>query len=117
MRTIKNLAQAAKVCTSQLTAQEIINSCIYTKKGWESVNITDECLEELAANVSEIFGGRQKTKERVKLAIIYRTPQHWGLSRTIIQLKDGKNARVNYITGQDFTWESNTIRTYLKNLY
>jgi len=44
---------------------------------------------------------------------MYSRPQHWGLSRIVIE-KHGEEARLAYIAGQDYPTEIATIRNAIK---
>ena len=122
MKTIKTLAQAKKlVGDTQLNAQDLIRGQIYIKpKGWTKIKLSHECRLELANHISSILGGRNNTKIRVFNNILYNSPVHWGLERIIInrrtnqQDKRKKTLHVSYCAGQDYTWETNEIRTALK---
>lgn len=123
MKTIKSLVHAKKIVGNnvQLNAQDLINRSLYVpKKGWTKFKLSDDCKLELANHVSLILGGRNTTKTRVFNNILFNKPQHWGLQRIIInrrtnqQDKRKKILYVDYCAGQDYTWETNEIRTALK---
>lgn len=120
MRTLKSLNQAYKLSKNQLTAQNLINGQIYTSRGWETFNLTDDFKLFLARSISELLGGWGSTRNAVFNSIYYGCPQHWGLSRILIEkYKNHKDKRknvisLNYCAGQDYTWELNTIRQALK---
>ena len=122
MKTLKSLAQAIKLNKGQLTATQILNGNIYTVKGWERFNVTDELRENVAQQIVEILGGQYKTKNRVFNAIKYGGVSHWGLDRMLIdtrvnyQDKRKKDIVISYCAGQDYPYECNVIRTDLKNL-
>ena len=120
MRTLKSVKHAISLSTGQLTAQQLINGRIRTKKGWESFKKTDELDKEVAKLVSELLGGWAQTKKKVFNSIYYGSPQHWGLRRIHFdKYKSQKDRRKNYIAisyfaGQDYSSELNIIRTAIK---
>lgn len=100
----------------QVTGQELLNERTYIEGiGWTEISIPLEFRREIARNISEMLGGRQWTKDQVYRVLLGQRPQHWGLSRFLLS-NYGKGPRLSYCAGQDQTWESNAIRTYLKNL-
>jgi hypothetical protein len=102
---------------TQVTAQDLINRRLYLKgEGWGNITLSDDFSRSFAENISQRLGGRSHTKEAVKRAIMWRHPQHWGLSRFILQQYKNGAPFIGYVAGQDQQWESNVIRTYLKNL-
>lgn len=112
--TFYSLQQLAETVKDQTTdMQNILNGQIYIDgAGWTNIILTKNLRMELAGLLSELYGGRAKTKENVRYTLINERPQHWGLSRTYIELRKGQ-PRIYYITGQDQTWENAQIRKYL----
>lgn len=112
--TINELFEASE---SQLKIENVVNERLYTSNGWEDIKISDELKKEIFEEVSNVLGGRDNTKNLVKFALEYRKPQHWGLSRLIIEKYGDTQPRVVYIAGQDYTSERAEIRNYIKKLY
>ncbi len=123
MKTYKTLKQLLlKTENRRVTAQQVINKRCYIKgEGWTSFKLKDDVIEQVAESVSLALGGQSKTKDKVKRVLMSKTPQHWGLERVQISLrKDHKDKRkyiivTSYVAGQDYGYETNTIRTDLKN--
>ncbi len=113
MKTIKTYKQAQDFCKSQLTAQNLINGRIYGANGWEDVEVSAELIEELAIDLSEVYGGMTKTKNKVYNTIKKTNPQHWGINRTYLEERQGRLFWV-YCAGQDHTSELKEIRNALK---
>lgn len=118
MEIISTLKQVWDLSDNQVTAQELLNGRLYLKgEGWTSVLLTNDFRNEIAENIAERLGGRQNTKNQVARVLKRNphVPQHWGLSRFILQ-QVGERFYIGYVAGQDQQWESNEIRTYLKNV-
>jgi hypothetical protein len=120
MKTLKTLKQALKVNKGQLTARDLLNSEIYTAKGWKTFKISADLKKDIVNNVVEILGGHNKTKESIKYNLLNTNINHWGLNRIIIEektLQSDKRKKVvsfRYIEGQNYEHELNQIRKYLK---
>jgi len=99
--------------THQVTAQELLNGRTHIKGQWQEITLTDELRREICHTLSEMYGGRATTKQRVFSNLMQGRRQHWGLQRTVI-CDYGKGARLRYIAGQDQVWENNEIRKALK---
>ena len=117
-RTIKSLDQAFKIqeaAKGQVTAQQLINERMNLPRlGWSNVIVSDELLEEVAEQVSQMFGGRYTTRAAMKRTLLNERPQHWGLDRIFVE-KYGKGPAVlKYCAGQDRLTEEPTIRKALK---
>lgn len=112
----ESLNEVLAATDHQITAQELLNGRMYLNgSGWTDIELSNTLKEQVANEVSELLGGRNNTKAQVKRALLHRRPQHWGLERVILE-KYGKEPFLSYCAGQDYTWETNNIRTYLKNL-
>jgi hypothetical protein len=109
MTTLREILENAKF---QVTAQDLVNGNVYTSKGWEKFNIEDSA--EIFYLISETLGGHKKTKDAIKWSL-YKKPQHWGLSRVLFDIRNGK-IFCSYCAGQDYTTETQIIRNYLKNI-
>ena len=117
MRKFNTLQEIYDAADGQVTFQEVNNGRLHLKKGgWSEIEISEELLDTLRLRVADIFGGHAPTKSRVYNALKWRSPQHWGLQRMLLQCYS-KGAYFSYCAGQDQQWESNVIRTYLKKLY
>lgn len=110
MKNLKEILQTAK---NQVTAQHLINGKIYTSEGWTNFDLEDKT--ELFSLISDALGGHQKTKDSIKWNL-YKNPQHWGLSRIFLSLRDNK-IYCSYCAGQDYQAETQLIRNYIKNYY
>lgn len=123
MKTIKTLKEALKLNKNQLNASDVLRGSLYTSKGWQKFNISDELKDSLCSQVAEILGGRSNTKELVYLTLKFRSVSHWGLDRILItERKNPKDKRkkiisINYCAGQDYAQECNEIRTAIKKMY
>ena len=117
LHKIDSLKKACKLNHGQLNAQDLLNGRIDIKfKGWVSVQLTPEFREELANLIAIVLGGHYATKQRVIRSLTYGNPQHWGLERIFVEYS--KTLKCHYLTycaGQDYPYECNEIRTYLKN--
>lgn len=99
--------------THQVTAQELLNGRSHVCGKWQEIKLTDELRREICHTLSEMYGGRTATKQRVFRNLMHERRQHWGLQRTVI-FDYGKGAHLTYIAGQDQVWENNEIRKALK---
>ena len=97
----------------QVTAQELINGRTHVFGEWQDIDLSDELRNEVINQISELFGGREVSKSYIRQNLKNSKPQHWGLSRTVVEKYGDKPAKMNYITGQDFVYESRVIRNYL----
>jgi hypothetical protein len=97
----------------QITGQELINSRTHVFGEWQDIELSDELKNEVINQISELFGGREMSKSYIRHNLRSSRPQHWGLSRVVISKYEDSPARLEYITGQDFTYESRVIRNYL----
>jgi len=114
MKKFNTLQEITEATGNQVTAQAVINRQLYIRgEGWQTVEISHDLIEEMAEALANLYGGHERTKRRVRNAIAWGRPQHWGLSRTIIEERSN-GLGWEYITGQDCTWERNAIRTALK---
>lgn len=114
MKTFNSYAEILAATDMQISAQNLINGRMHTKdEGWTDFEITSELREKFADEVSELYGGRIKTKSAVYSSLRYGRPQHWGLGRTFLE-NYGNNPRFRYCAGQDYPYELNQIRTALK---
>lgn len=113
--TFKTLIELYKATAGhQLTAQEIINGRTKTiEQGWTPFDMTDELREECFRMIVNTLGGQTKTKASILNKLRYSKPQHWGLSRTVLEKHEGRPF-FSYIAGQDCTYEKNEIRKVLK---
>lgn len=110
-KTLDELFAAAE--NHQITAQELINGRTRVLGEWQSVELSEELKNEIICQISELFGGREITKSYVRHNLRNSKPQHWGLSRTVVEKCGSCPAHMGYITGQDFVSESRVIRNYL----
>lgn len=118
MKTFKNYQNALNNTGQQLTAQQLLNGRVYTKnKGWAKVQLSEEFREQVITDIVDLLGGRGNTKANVYRALNSpHPPQHWTLERMLIE-QYGKSApRLSYCAGQDYPYEINQGRTYLKNI-
>lgn len=101
----------------QINAQELLNERMYLNgMGWTDVELSPELKERIVFEIADLLGGRYSTRQDVIRSLKRNHPQHWGLERILVE-KYGDSAPVlSYCAGQDYTWETNKIRTYLKNL-
>lgn len=114
MKSFKTIQEIYNASGTQVTAQDVLNRRLYIKgEGWQDIELSAQLGEDIASNLSELFGGHTATKNRIKSVLNYSRPQHWGLKRTVIE-DYGNGARWCYIAGQDGQWEANEIRTSLK---
>ena len=109
--TLDELFAAAE--KHQITGQELINGRTYAYGEWQDISLSEALKNEVICQISELFGGRSLTKSYIRYNLRSSKPQHWGLSRVIILKYKDSPARLKYITGQDFTYESRVIRNYL----
>lgn len=110
------LSEVLKATDHEVNAQELLNGRMYLNDlGWTDIELSDSLKEKVASDVSEVLGGRSATKAQVKRSLLHRRPQHWGLERVILENYAGEPF-LSYCAGQDYTWETNKIRTYLKNI-
>lgn len=110
------LEEVFNAASEQITIQELLNGRIYLiSKGWSTITITRELRNYIAQNIAEKLGGRGNTPEVIKNALQRQhPPQHWGLSRFVIEKYGDTKPCIVYIAGQDSTWEYREIRKYLK---
>lgn len=108
MKNLKELLQAAKY---QVNAQDLINGNLYTSEGWIKFELDDKT--ELFNLIAESLGGHKKTKDSIKWNL-YKKPQHWGLSRVFLTIRNEKVC-CTYCAGQDWQHETKIIRNYIKN--
>lgn len=115
MKTFNTLNELFKETSGrQTTAQELINSCVYLNDGgWTKIELSTELKQEVINKIVDCFGGQERTKTNIRFTLHRETPQHWGLSRTILVKRDNE-VRFTYIAGQDYTSELNEIRKKLK---
>lgn len=97
----------------QVTGQELINGRTHVFGEWQDILLSDALKNEVICQISELFGGRETSKSYIRYNLRSSKPQHWGLSRVVISKYKDSPARLEYITGQDFTYESRVIRNYL----
>ena len=122
MKTLNSLNQAFLLSANnaQINAETILNGNLYTSKGWEKFNVSDQLLNSTALLVAETLGGRQATKNRVERSLSYGNVSHWGLRRLIFEKRKNQNDKrkhtisLSYCAGQDYGSELNEIRTQLK---
>ncbi len=114
MKTINSFKHLMRLTgTHQVTAQELLNGQTHLEgKGWSKIQLKPVFMDELLDILSEIYGGRSETKLRIRNNLRWERRQHWGLSRTVVS-KRGKRIGMQYITGQDQTWENREIRKAL----
>ena len=114
MTTFKTLEQVQRFAGAhQVTAQELINGCLYDKTGrWEDIQLSPDLKKQMCSDLSELYGGRKETKRKIFSSLMHETPQHWGLSRTVLETYS-KKTRWTYITGQSQPDENKEIRKYL----
>jgi hypothetical protein len=98
----------------QVTAQHVINRRAWVEGEWQDIELSPELHQSMCDDISELFGGRQATKDAIYRRLYRERPQHWGLDRTVI-FDYGRGAKWRYITGQDQTWEDRQIRNDLKH--
>ena len=112
MKTIKTLKQLAKICGKhQINAQEVLNERICSEKeGWITVKIDPDLRVSVCNDLSELYGGHHRTRINVFNTLLYARPQHWGLSRTLLN----SDLTWSYCAGQDYVWECAEIRKCLK---
>lgn len=115
METFKTLDEIYSATRPhQVTAQELLNGRTHlTDGGWQEIKLSPELRQEICQKLSEQFGGRTNTKERVFRSLMRENRQHWGLSRTVIEKYGERPAYLCYIAGQDQTWENKEIRKVL----
>lgn len=113
MKTITSHKQAIDLARQQVNAQDLINGRLCTDEGWEDVELSWEYRKELAQEVADILGGWNVTKKSICNNILNGKPQHWGLSRVILESYND-NPRLYYCAGQDYPSELATIRKALK---
>lgn len=97
----------------QLTGQEVINERTYLNGEWQDIDISTELRENVCGLISELLGGKEKTKERVYNKLLKGRPQHWGLSRIFFNEHEGR-VYCSYCAGQDYPYELHLIRTAIK---
>ena len=115
MKTLKTLEQIKRFESTQVTVQQLLNGRMYLKgKGWSDVRLTDDLKKSICDDVSELLGGRGKTKSNVFTSLMYNNIQHWGLDRIFLEKYGKSEPRFVYCAGQDMTYELNQIRTALK---
>lgn len=86
----------------------MINCRLFHKtRGWENVELDNDFKEIIISEIVNILGGHQRTKVRLYSVLRYSKPQHWGLSRMILD-----KGRIRYIAGQDYVAEIKTIRNF-----
>lgn len=101
--TYKNIQNAAKK-TNQLTLNNLISNRFYHKKlGWIKLNINDIDLDSLVS----LIGGRG-----YNYSSLIKDYIEWGSSYGILDrlIYSTDRKRWEYIAGQDYTAELNTIR-------
>jgi hypothetical protein len=114
MKTYSNLQELYNDSKPhQITAQEILNGRTYINGQWQEITLSPDFRREICETLSELYGGRQTTKNRVYRNLLNERRQHWGLGRTVV-CDYGSGAHWSYIAGQDQQWESNEIRKALK---
>ncbi len=110
------LKEVLSATDHQVNARELLNGRMYLNGlGWSDIELSPKLKEQVASDVSELLGGRSNTKAQVMRTLLHRRPQHWGLGRVILENYSG-TPFLSYCAGQDYSWETNQIRTYLKNL-
>lgn len=115
MQTFNTYAEILAASGNQVTGQELINRRLYLKDGgWQTIELSENLADTLARDISNILGGRIATKKAVYNTLVYSKPQHWGLSRILLEQYGDSPARLSYCAGQDYTWECNAIRSKLK---
>lgn len=113
-QVFENLTELLNYSQGQITAQQLINKRIYLKsQGWTSIELSDELMENIISQIVETLGGRNSTKSSIKNVLRYSKPQHWGLNRILLEQYDNSEPCFKYCAGQDYTWETNTIRRFL----
>lgn len=114
MKTYNTLDEIFKDArTHQVTAQELLNGRTHVNGEWQAIALSNSLRKQICECLSEMFGGRKGTKQRVYTTLMYSRPQHWGLARAVIS-DYGKGARLEYMAGQDQPWENKEIRNALK---
>jgi len=112
---IDSLNKAWKVAGSQTSAQQLLNGRMYLKTaGWSKVKLTDEFRDELIDMLVSQIGGHERTKLDVRIALKFRSPQHWALDRFFLSKYLKSDARISYCAGQCHTSEMKYLRNYLK---
>jgi len=111
---IETLDQLLQVADNQVTAQDVLNGNLYLKKvGWRNVTIHEDLRDKICEDISQMFGGRHKTRAQMLWTLKYDNIQHWGLGRIILSKYKDFPPRWKYIAGQDYTEESKLIRNAL----
>jgi hypothetical protein len=106
--SLQNLAEQGL----DITLQRVKSGRIYND-GWQNWNY--QLSYQDIAQISELLGGREKTKTRVanKLRCLSTLPSHWSFNR-IHWCKHSQ--RWAYNAGQDYPSELATIRKFLTSL-
>jgi len=99
--------------THQVTAQELLNGRTHVCGEYQEIALTPLLRFEVCRTLANMYGGTLKTQIAVFSRLMHTRPQHWGLQRTILT-DYGTGARLQYVVGQDETWENNEIRKALK---
>jgi hypothetical protein len=106
---------AVKKEYDQVKAQDVLNGLIKINGDWKKIELTDELRETFLHQISGLYGGTEKTQEKIYNRLKYGKPQHWGLSRTVLsKYKGDSTAYFEYIAGQWCTVEKQEIRNDLK---
>ena len=95
--------------TRNLTLYHIRNKRAYfdtgKKQGWNKFEM--ELPQKYWEQILDIIGGAHKNRKRIENIIKDKRFQHWAFERFIYS---GTRDKFEYIAGQDYTYEINSIR-------
>jgi hypothetical protein len=110
--TLEEIFEATK--GSQFTAQQFINRRANIDGVWQDFEVSNDLRLKISNEIADLYGGHLKTRFAVEFSLNSCRPQHWGLSRTILEKYGDSPARFSYCAGQDYTSELASIRKALK---
>ena len=115
MIEFNKIEQIIKRADYQINMQDLLINGRYHDKidGWSNCTFTDELKEQLLDLTLTTIGGWKSKREQLKRALSYEKPQHWALSRLVIEERRNQIVMI-YIAGQDYPAELSELRRYLK---
>lgn len=114
MKTFSNLNDLFNASKGgQITAQNIINERAYINGEYQDIQINEELKKLVCRQISQLLGGRIKTRTNVYYTLLNGRPQHWGLERIHLENYHDTEASLHYCAGQDYPYEIAEIRKYL----
>lgn len=110
--TLEDIFEATK--GSQFTAQQFINRRANIDGVWQDFEVSNDLRLKVGREIADLYGGREQSRWSIQVSINSCRPQHWGLSRTILEKYGDSPARFSYCAGQDYRYELSEIRKALK---